>query len=202
MRLILTALLTFVLLGPCRSQSDSVKAAHNYGITLSFPWVNQYHYINYQLNQAKETFGFFGLGISGFYRSGIHKASLNLSLTEDLASPAKINNAIQEDVKSSIECTYMEVLYHRKMIADFSFVGGFNFNTYKFRLSSKIDEVEAYQKTDQTLGASLGVEYRFNKYYSVAAVYRPSLASFEADDEYRHLINLDFRIDLNFKEKR
>lgn len=202
MKPIVTLFFIFALVDPCRSQTATPEKPHNYGITLSFPWVNQYRYVNHHLKENKSTFGFFGLGISAFYKTGIHKASVNLSITEDLTSPAKINNSTDQDLKTSIECSYLELIYHRNVSENIILIGGFNLNNYKFRLTSNLPGVENYQKTDQTLGASLGIEYRFSKFYSVATVYRPSLASFEADDNYRHLINLEFRIDLNFKERK
>ena len=40
----------------------------------------------------KVEFGFFGLGIAGYYKKNEHKISFNCSTTEDLSSPiAKIN---------------------------------------------------------------------------------------------------------------
>ncbi len=202
MKSILTLFFLVAILGPCRSQTEMAKKSGNYGVTLSFPWVNQYRYVDYQLNENKSTFGFFGLGISGFYKNGKHKASVNLSIAEALASPAKINSASEKDLNTSIECSYLELIYHRTVRENVSVIGGFNLNNYKFRLTSKLNDVASYHKTDQTLGASLGIEYRFSKFYSVAGVYRPALASFEADETYRHLINLEFRVDLNFKEKK
>jgi hypothetical protein len=73
---------------------------------------------------------------------------------------------------------------------------------YNFRVESTLDSIKSYKKTDQTLGLSIGVEYRFNNYFSVAGMYRPNLISLETDEKYRHLINIELRIDLDFKKKK
>lgn len=193
---------SFLLFLPCRAQTEEVKNNSNIGITLSLPWINYYNYVDYQQVKTKKTFGFFGLGFSGYYKKGKGKTSLNMSTTEDLSSPiAKINYSTK-DIKTSIGCSYFEIIYHHPLNDNINFVGGFNFTNYKFKLSSSIDSISSYKKIDQTLGLSIGLEYRFNKYYSVAGMYRPALASFETDEKYRHLINFEFRIDLDFKSRK
>ena len=110
-------------------------------------------------------------------------------------------NFTNKDLKTSIGCSYFDVIYHYSIFEKTNIIGGFNITNYNFRLTSKIDSVGSYKKSVQTFGLSLGLEYRFNNYYSVAAIYRPALASFETDGKYRHLVNLEFRIDLDFKKK-
>lgn len=201
MKSILTLACVFIFLLPCNSQTEAVKSNSNYGITFSFPWINYYNYVDYHKNQSQRTFGFFGLGFSGYYKQEAKKISVNLSFTEDLSSPLGAASFSNNDFKTSIGCSYFEIIYHHPVYENINFVGGFNITNYNFRLASKTDSVSSYKKTDQTLGCSVGLEYRFNKLYSVATMYRPAFASFETDGKYRHLINFEFRIDLDFKKK-
>ena len=127
---------------------------------------------------------------------------MNYSFTEDLSSPIGVVSSSDKDLKTSIGCSYFEILYHRPVYDDINFVGGFNILNYNFRLASKVDSISSYKKVDGTIGLSFGLEYRFSKYYSIAGMYRPSLASFETDGKYRHLINFEFRIDLDFKKNK
>ena len=202
MKFLFALFFILIFLLPCQAQTEESKSNSNYGVTFSLPWVNYYNYVDYYQNKSKRTFGFFGLGISGYYKSGKHKTSVNYSMTEDLASPIGSNNSSKKDLRTNIGCSYFEIIYHRSIYENINFVGGFNITNYTFRLSSAIDSVPSYKRSDQTLGLSLGLEYRFNKYYSVAVIYRPVLASFETDSKYRHLINFEFRIDLDFKKKK
>ena len=201
MKFILTLFCVFIFLLSSNAQTEESKCKSNYGITFSLPWVNYYNYIDYYQNTSKRTFGFFGLGLSGYYKTDNYKNAVNFSITEDLSSPLGISNFSNKELKSSIGCIYFELLHHRKIYENLNFVGGFNITNYTYRLASKIDSISSYKKFDQTLGCSVGLEYRFNKHYSVAGIYRPAIASFETDGKYRHLINFEFRIDLNFKKK-
>ena len=186
---------------PTHSQTEGSTSNSNYGITFSFPWVNYYNYVDYYKNQSKKTFGFFGLGLSGYYKKDLKKISVNFSFTEDLSSPIAKTNFSKKDFKTSIGCSYFEILYLKPIAENFNIVAGGNITNYNYRLTSTVDSVSSYKKSDQTIGLSIGAEYRFNKYYSVSAMYRPALASFETDGKYRHLINFEFRIDLDFKKK-
>lgn len=201
-KLLVTICFVFCFLLPVHGQTEDLKVNSNYGITFSFPWINYYSYVNYYQNQSKRTFGFFGLGLSGYYKKDLKKISVNFSFTEDLSSPIAVSNFSKKDLKTSIGCSYFEILLHKPLHENLNVVLGGNITNYNFRLTSTIDSVASYKKSDQTLGLSAGVEYRFNKYYSVAAIYRPAIASFETDGKYRHLINFDFRIDLDFKRKK
>lgn len=201
MKSILTLVCIFTFLLPCNSQTEAEKSNSNYGITFSFPWINYYNYVDYHKNSSQRTFGFFGLGFSGYYKKDVTKISVNYSFTEDLSSPIGATNFSNKDLKTSIGCSYFEIIYHRPVYENLNFVGGFNITNYNFRLASKRDNVASYKKVDGTIGFSIGLEYRFNKRYSIAGMYRPTVASFETDGKYRHLINFEFRIDLDFKKK-
>jgi hypothetical protein len=190
------------LLLPCHAQTEPVKDNSNVGITLSFPWINYYQYIDYDKKKTNRSFGFFGLGISGYYKKGKDKFSFNVSNTEDLSSPISTNKYSTTEIQTSIGCTYFELIYHKPIREELFAVAGLNFTNYNFRIESTLDSIKSYKKTDQTLGLSIGLEYRFNNYFSVAGMYRPALASFETDEKYRHLINIELRIDLDFKKKK
>lgn len=191
---------SFLLFLPCRAQTEVIKDNSTYGITLSFPWINYYHYIDYNKKTDASSFGFLGFGFSGYYKHGKGKTSFNISTTEDLPSPISTINYQKKDIKTGIGSNYFELIYHHKLNEDLNIVGGFNFTNYIFRLESQIKSISSYTKEDQTLGLSMGIEYRFNNYYSVLGMYRPAISSFETDNKYRHLINIELRIDLDFKK--
>lgn len=201
MKSFVTLCCIFIFLLPCRGQIDCMQSNANFGVTFSLPWVNYYNYIDYYKNTPSRTFGFFGLGLSGYYKTTKHKISVNISITEDLTSPVRINKLYGTEIKTNIGSTYFEIIQHRTIYENINVVYGFNLVNYNFRLSSSVDSIPSYKKTDQTVGLSAGLEYRFNRHYSVAAIYRPTLASFETDSKYRHLINLELRIDLDLKKK-
>jgi hypothetical protein len=202
MKFFLTLFCIFILLFSSKGQTESSHNNANLGITLSLPWVNYYNYVNYYTHTSSRTFGFFGLGFSAYYKTEKQKTSVNISITEDLSSPIRINKLYGNEIKTNIGTTYFEVTQYRAIHENINFVYGFNIVNYNFRLASSIKSIPSFKKTDQTLGASIGLEYRFNQYYSVAAMYRPAIASFETDGKYRHLINLELRIDLDFKKKK
>lgn len=202
MKPILVLFFFFLSFLPCRAQTEAGKSNSNYGITFSVPWINYYNYVDYHLNKSKRKFGFFGLGLSGYYKKGVNKISFNVSTTEDLSSPISTVNYSKKNLQTSIGCSYFELINHHSLNQSINFIGGLNFTNYVFRLESTIDSISSYKIANQTLGLSLGLEYRFNNYYSVAAIYRPAFASFETDGKYRHLINIDLRIDLDFKKRK
>lgn len=202
MKSIIFLLVSFFSFLNSAAQTDGEKKNSIAGITFSFPWINHYNYVDHHNNILNRKFGFFGLGFSGYYKNGINKISFGCSTTEDLSSPIATINYSKKDIKTNIGSSYFELIYHRPIQGDLNLFAGFNFTNYIFRLSSTIDSVSSYKKVDQTLGISIGLEYRFNNYYSVAGVYRPAFASFETDSKYRHLINLELRIDLDFSKKK
>ncbi len=202
MKSIIVLLFPLLLILPCNGQTYIVKSNSNIGITFSLPWINYYDYVDYYHNRTNKTFGFFGLGIAAYYKNEYGKFSFNVSTTDDLSAPISTNSYSQKNIKTNIGCSYFEIIFHRAINDDINLVTGFNFTNYNFHFESKFDSIPSYKKVDQTLGFSIGLEYRFNKYYSVAAMYRPALASFETDCKYRHLINFDLRIDLDLKRKK
>jgi hypothetical protein len=187
---------------PLPAQTETAFYKGTTGVTFSFPWVNYYRYVDYYKNTPARKFGFFGVGFSLYYKQDKNKISFNCSTSEDLSSPAAVINYSKKDLSTSIGASCFELTWHRPVYGDFGFVAGFNFSNYVFRLASTVDSVSSYKNADQTLGLSAGIEYRFNNHYSVAGVYRPALASFETDKYYRHTINFELRIDLDFKKAK
>ncbi|MFL5765621.1 MAG: outer membrane beta-barrel protein [Bacteroidia bacterium] len=201
MKTFIIVLLAFSLSFPATGQTEAPVLRNTAGVTFSFPWVNYYRYVDYYKNTSARKFGFFGIGLSLYYKTGPNKVSFNCSTSEDLDSPAAAINYSKKDIATSIGTSIFELSWHRTVYGDFGIVGGFNFTNYAFHLTSTIASVSSYKKSDQTLGLSAGLEYRFNKHYSVAGMYRPALASFETDEKYRHVINFELRIDLDFKKR-
>ena len=201
MRIFITVLFAFILFLPGRGQAEAVMKKGNPGITFSFPWLNSYRYIDYHKNIPAKKFGFFGVGFSLYYKLDKQKVSFNVSTSEDLSSPAALISYPKSGISTSISSSFFELIYHRQVIGDFHAIAGVNFTNYAFRVSSKVDSVTSYKKAIQTLGLSAGIEYRFNERYSVAGVYRPAIASFETDNHYRHVFNVELRIDLNLKKR-
>lgn len=172
------------------------------GITVSFPWLNFYNYVDYKQNINKKKFGFFGLGIAGYYQKDKNKISFNIGTTEDLSSPIGQIDYSNTGSKTSIGSTFAELIYHRPVYHSFGGIIGFNFTNYNFQCIDYSDHLSVFKKAVNTLGGSIGVEYLFNKTISVATFYRPALASFEADDYYRHLISVDIRVNLELKKRK
>ena len=202
MKTLLLFIFSFIFLLPLQSQTENKNTGETYGVTFSFPWLNYYRYVDYHTNDLNKKFGFFGLGISGYYKRNEHKISFNCSTTEDLSSPVARINYTKKDIITSIGSSFFELIYQHPIHDNFSIVAGFNFTNYNFHLESNIDTLSSYTKVDQTLGLSAGLEYCFNKYYSVATIYRPSLASFETDMKYRHLITVELKINLDIWTKK
>ena len=172
------------------------------GITFSFPWLNFYNYFDYKQNTNNKKFGFFGLGIAAYYQKDKNKISFNCGTTEDLSSPIGLIDYSDIGSKTSIGSTSADLIYHRPIYHSFGGIIGFNFTNYNFHYINYSDHLSVFKKAVNTLGGSIGIEYIFNKTISVATFYRPALASFEADDIYRHLISVDVRINLELKKQK
>jgi hypothetical protein len=179
-----------------QTESDSKKV----GITFSFPWINYYHYVDYQKKVEAKKFGFFGVGLGVYYKKNYTKISFNANTTDDLASPIAQINYSNKGPQTSIGSTYAELLYQHPIYQKIYLIGGLNFTNYSFHFTSGTDSIPSYIKKTQALGISAGMEYRFDNNFSVAAVYRPAIESFETDNFYRHLITLELKIDIDVKK--
>ncbi len=189
-------LLVFILPGwaQCKNETSSKRL----GITFSFPWINNYSYVDYEKNKVMKQSGFFGLGIAAYYKINEHtRIAINSGLTNDLSSPIGAIPYYTEGIHSSISNGFGELIVLPVIYENLSLVAGGNFSSYIYHLSSFVDSIPSYEKVDHTLGLTLGIEYRLNKLISVAAIYRPAMASFETDNLYRHVITFDVRVDLD-----
>jgi long-subunit fatty acid transport protein len=202
MRPLVLFIFIFAFCKPSQSQTKQKWQGETYGVTFTFPWLNYYRFVDYNKNDLSKKFGFFGVGIAAYYKKNKNVIAINYSATQDLSSPiAKINYA-KKEIVTSIGSSFFELIYQRPIHTDFSMIMGGNFTNYYFHLASSLDSIKSYTKTDQTLGISAGIAYHFNSYYSVAAIYRPAIASFETDQLYRHLITVELRIDLDVWNKK
>jgi hypothetical protein len=202
MRVIIILIFSLLFIRPALAQPNTEPENKKAGITFSFPWVNYYHFVDYQKKSEAKKSGFFGIGIGFYYKKNETKISFNVSTTDDLASPIAQINYSKLTPQSDIGTSFAELLYQRSIYEKVHFIGGLNFTSYIFRFSSGTDSIKSYIKTDDAFGLTLGLEYRFNKNYSFAAVYRPALENFETDTHYRHLVTLEFRIDIDVWKKK
>ena len=195
-------LFTFSILFIFFSQISMAGNDPAVGITVSFPWVNSYRYVDYRVRATNTKTGFFGLGIAAYYKKNEHKVSLNFGFIQDLDSPIGAIDYSKLGTKTHIGAGFGELIYHHPVYRNLNVIAGLNFTSYKYEFTSFVDTVPGYIKTDNTLGISVGFEYRFNKFISAATIYRPSIASFETDGIYRHIISWDIRIDIDMKRKK
>ena len=191
--LLLSIILTFPLLS--KSQDNS-KQTRSIGVTASLPWVNNYTYYDYDLRKSLSKSGFIGLGASGFYKTGKNKLSLNVGFTGDLPVPMGPFDYGHEGTRTNILCAFFEGLYHRNLIAKWGIIAGLNYVKYRFVFTSYVDTLPSYSTFDKTIGLTIGSEYRFSRVFSVALLYRPTIFSLDLK-QYRHLISLDARFDIN-----
>ncbi len=198
MKLLFAFLFFFIV---CFSYGQEKIKKDTIGITFSFPWVNQYHYVDYQSITSKQKWGFFGLGAAIYYKKDKNKISLNFGYTESLNSAIGLVNYANAGVVSDIRSGYAELILHHQLCSQLNIIAGFNFSDYIFEFRDYTNGFYYFKKVDKTLGATIGLEYRFNKYFSVATFYRPALASFETDGIYRHVISVDMRIDWDVFKK-
>ncbi len=198
MRALSVFFIIFIFSGPIATASNDPAV----GITFSFPWVNSYRYVDYKLQTPNTKTGFFGLGIAAYYKKNDHKISLNWGFIQDLDSPIGAIDYSKLGRKTHISAGFGELIYHHPAYKSLGIIAGLNLTSYKFEFTSFENSIPSYIKTDNTLGVSAGLEYRFNKFVSAATIYRPSIASFETDGIYRHTISWDIRIDIDVKVKK
>jgi hypothetical protein len=197
------AIAVFLLITPFSKAQNLSKANETVGITFSLPWVNYYKYIDYDTKQEHaKKFGFFGLGLAVYYKKNEHQISFNCSATEDLASPIGQLDYSKQGIQKSIGSSFFELVYKHPIYKNINAVIGLNLTNYDFRLISYEKDIKSFIKRDQTLGTSIGLVYSFDNYFSAATMYRPALASFEADDIYRHLISIELLINLSIWKKK
>jgi len=175
---------------------ETKKEPLGFGITVSFPWVNQYYFYDYQTAKDASKAGFVGLGAALFLGNEKRKFSINAGLTGDLPVPIGPMDFAKEGDRASISTNFIEGLYHHNLGGRFNIIGGANFTYYNYNYIN-YDTDTSYQQHDHTLGLTLGTEYRFTRVFSLAFFYRPALIMLN-QPQYRHLFSLDARFDINF----
>jgi hypothetical protein len=196
MKYILTGLIVFVSSAVFGQESNQ-----SFGLTLSFPWANNYSFYAYDLKKTDSKSGFMGAGISFFYKEGKHKFSLNTGVTADIFAPLGPIDYAHEGTRSHISSRFAEILYHRNIFNRINLIGGIHVMNYHFRFISYVDTLPSYTQDDQVLGLTAGAEYQFGRNFYLAIIYRPSLIAFD-ERHYRHLLSLDARFDINIWKKK
>lgn len=175
---------------------DTPNRKHVIGITVGAPWVNNYSYYDYDLKELKSKSGFFGLAGSLYLRTKRNKLSMNIGVTADLPAPVGPIDYLPEGTRSNIGSVYLEFVDHANVYKSVNFIAGLNFVRYIYKLTSYEDSLPGYRKYDNTVGVTMGAEYKFNRRWSVAAYYRPAVYSFDIK-QYRHFISLAVTIDID-----
>ena len=189
--------LSFVLAIPQLSKSqDKPKHSKTIGVTASFPWINNYSYYDYDLQKSSSKSGFIGLGASVFYKTSKDRFSLNFGFTGDLPVPMGVFDYGHEGTRTNILSTICEGLYHRNLFNRVNLIAGLNYIKYRFDFTSYVDSLPSYSMYDKTIGLTIGSECRLGKNSYVALFYRPTIISLD-QKQYRHLISLDLRFDIN-----
>src|ERR1700733_4006019 len=106
------------------SQKNRQRNAAGFGVTVSFPYVNGYHYHDYYKNKTATKAGFGGVGIAVFYKKQKNKWSINYGLTADLPAPIGPIDYGHEGTRSSIGATVVDLFWHRNVYWRFNIIGG------------------------------------------------------------------------------
>ena len=191
--------LHLILIVPIFAQAqDGEESTRAIGMTISFPWVNNYHYHDYHAQQSSSVTGFTGVGGGLFYKNGKHKYSLNAGTTGDWPVPIAFNTVI--DAGSTIHSNFVEGLYHRNVFLKMNLVAGVNFVRYKYTYFHYKDTVPPIVRFDRTIGITAGGEFAFSNLFSMSLLYRPAIVCLDKK-QFRHLISLDARFNINFSRR-
>lgn len=169
------------------------------GVTVSFPWINNFAYYDYNAGKPSSKSGFVGIGASVFYKDQHQKLSLSLGGLGTIPVPFGPYDFDKKN-HTQVHGTYLEFTYHKRIHPRINLIGGLHYmeHAYNHWTDSMTNEYLA----DFTGGLTAGAEYLFGrKNFSLALFYRPSLITFTGTKKYRHVISLDARIDINFFRK-
>lgn len=170
------------------------------GVTLSFPWINNFAYYDYNLGKPSSKSGFTGIGGSAFYKDDKQKISLSLGLHGCLPVPFGPYDAERENY-TQVFSVFLEGTYHKRIHPRINLIGGLHYMEYEYSYW-KNNTSNSDHFTDFTGGLTAGAEYLFGrKNFSLALFYRPGLITFTGTKKYRHVISLDARFDINFFRK-
>lgn len=179
---------------------DSTLKHYSAGVTISLPWANSFRYYDHELQRSAGKSGFFGLGLAFFYKTEKNKFSLNTGITGDLEAPIGPLDYAHTGTFSNIGTIYAELLYHHRLIKRLNILGGINYAGYRFSFTDYENVDGSYTKFDHTAGITAGAEFLIRKNAAIALLYRPALFS-SGTKQYRHLLSLDFRFDINLIRK-
>jgi hypothetical protein len=176
-----------------RRTGSNTSYTRSAGMTFSLPWTNAYALHNYETGQPDTKAGFFGIGLSFYYKKDNHKYSLNTGFTGDLPAPMGPIDFGKEGTRYTIKSGFVEMNFHQALWKRLGVIGGVNYVNYQYYFIDYDNEIQ-FTKHDPTMGLTTGLEYISRKSFALALFYRPSLVSFRTK-QYYHLISLDVRFD-------
>jgi hypothetical protein len=181
----------------CQNNKDSKRKKS--GLTISLPYLNNYKFYHHEKNKDSSISGFAGIGFAFFTKTGKMKFSINCGATTDSPYPIGPVNIKPDGDYVRISSIFFEPVFHQNIIKKVNFIYGVNFTAYRYRFTNFNTGIQ-YKKSDKTVGITTGVEYVFKEKFSIAALYKPSVISFD-HKSYKHLLILDFRFDINIRDK-
>jgi hypothetical protein len=186
-------MLALPCLAMCQQSSWQRRAI---GLTASLPWINNFHYYNYDAQKPASKSGFVGVGAAAYYKWGKNKVSLNFGFNGSSPVPLGPYDYSKDSARTSILSTLWEGLYHRNVYKRINVLAGVNCVEYLFDYVGAVNTGIYYSRSDKTIGITVGGEYRFSTNSTLALIYRPALVSFGVK-QYMHVVSLDARFDFN-----
>ncbi|MBX2925296.1 MAG: outer membrane beta-barrel protein [Chitinophagaceae bacterium] len=194
---IFLCLLCITGLSPVFSQDHTYQV----GFTALAPWVNNYRFYNYDEQKKADKTGFIGVGAGLFYKNNNNKIVLSGSLTSDARLPFGEPEYAAGSVRSHIYAIVTEATYHRRLFHKIFLFAGPNWTHHWYRLRSSADSISSYNKFDQSIGLTTGVEYQVINQISAAVTYRPAIVSLDRK-QYWHTLSLSARFHLILRKKQ
>jgi hypothetical protein len=193
-------LLLFLLMLSLNAMSQRRIPKSAFGVTASFPWINNFAYYDYHLVRSSSKSGFSGLSASAFYKDNKQKINFALGALGVIPVPFGPYDVVRNDY-TQIYSVFLEGTYHRRIHPRINLIAGMHYMEYGYSYW-KTDSTDYTSYTDFIGGLTAGAEYLFGrKNFSLALFYRPSLITFTGTKKYRHVISLDARIDINIFRK-
>jgi hypothetical protein len=172
---------------------------NSFGVTASLPWINNFAYYHYDKGKPSSQSGFSGISASAYYKDLDQKISLSLGIIGSIPVPFGPYDFAKKNV-TQVHGTYIEGTYHRRIHPRINLIGGLHYMEHAYTYWT--DSVSNEYLQDFTGGLTAGAEYLFGrKNFSLALFYRPSLITFTGTRNYRHVISLDARFDINIFRK-
>ena len=112
-----------------------------FGATVSFPWVNNFAYYDYNKGKPYSKSGFVGLGGSVFYKDQHQKLSLSLGLLGSIPVPFGPYDYEKKN-HTLVHGTYLEATYHKRIHPRINLIGGLHYmeHAYSHWTDSKIQD--------------------------------------------------------------